>query len=79
MKGKALLDELEDLLKKTCSDYGIAPTPSKDFMQLWEELIEKMDPGTKRLLQLRLEEDIAEERGIVFQQMLDILQREEIA
>ncbi|QTN00602.1 hypothetical protein ERJ70_15655 [Sediminibacillus dalangtanensis] len=78
MKGKKLMDELEDQLKKTCAHYGIKATPSKDFMQLWAELIEKMDPGTRRLLQLRLQEDIAENRGIVFQHMLDIMHREEL-
>ncbi|SDM27761.1 hypothetical protein [Sediminibacillus halophilus] len=76
MKRKNVLDELEDQLKKTCASYGIAATPSKDFMQLWAELIEKMDSGTKQLLQIRLQEDIAENRGIVFQHMLDIMQQE---
>ncbi|WP_053218393.1 hypothetical protein [Virgibacillus senegalensis] len=79
MGGKALLDELEDQLLKMCVSYGIEATQSKDLMQLWAELVENLDQGTKRLLYLQLQKDVANRKGVIFQQMLDRLQQEELS
>ncbi|SDJ99528.1 hypothetical protein [Sediminibacillus albus] len=77
MNHESVLEELYTEVAKTCSMYEIPINPSMDYLELWTKLAQVLDPETSRLLQLGLAEDIADRKGSVFEQMLEILQKEQ--
>lgn len=73
MENNLLYNELYCQLKETCRAYGVKINPEMTYLDAWSELVEKLDPSTKRLLMMCLKEDVENNRGIIFEEMLALL------
>ncbi|WP_077624625.1 hypothetical protein [Sediminibacillus massiliensis] len=74
---KDVFQELHDQVLKTCRLYGISIVPGMSYMEMWEELVKEFDTSTRKILKNRLKKDILDGKGVVFEDMLQVLEKQE--